>query len=77
MDFKKAARLAREFRLEFGGFKATGAPAVIVALTGMVVAVGSMRALREAAPLVPETLREVRAIRAIRQAQRERPYLES
>jgi hypothetical protein len=69
--------MAKSFRLEFGAFRATGAPAVIVAITGLVVAAGTMRALREAAPLVPETLREVRALMAIRQAQRERPQLES
>jgi hypothetical protein len=77
VDLKKAARLARAFRLEYGGFKATGAPAVIVSLTGLVVAAGLMRAVREAAPMVPETLREVRALMEIREAQRERAALRS
>lgn len=77
MDFKNAARLARAFRIEYKDFKATGAPAVLIALSGLVLAAGTMRALREAAPVVPEALREVRALMEIRRAQRERPYLES
>ncbi len=76
-DFKDLARVAKAFRLEFGGFKATGAPAVIVAATGFVVAAGVMRALREGAPMVPETLREMRALVEVREAQRERARLRS
>lgn len=77
MDFKQAARLARAFRIEYRDFKATGAPAVIISVTGLVVAAGLMRALREAAPMVPETLREVRALVEIRDAQRRRGALGS
>lgn len=77
MDFKKAARLAQAFSIEYKDFKASGGPAMIVAVTGLVVANGLMRALREAAPLVPETLREVRALVEVREAQRERARLRS
>jgi hypothetical protein len=77
VDLKNAARLAKTFRIEFREFKATGAPAVLIALTGLVFTAGAMRALREAAPLVPEALREMRALLEIRRAQRERPFLES
>jgi hypothetical protein len=55
--FKGMARLVREFRIEIGPVKAQGVPAVLVAVTGVVLAGGVAAALSKAGGELPATLR--------------------
>ena len=75
MNPKDAARLLRSFRIEYGDFKATGPPAMLVAFSGLVLAIGATRFALAAAPAVPEVLRELRTILEIREAGKERRSL--
>lgn len=59
---KGMARLTKTFTLEVGPLRATGVPAVLVAVTGIVVAAGTMKALVDHSERLPETLREARAL---------------
>ena len=54
--------MARTFKLEFGGFRAQGVPAIIVGVTGIVVAAGIAQALSRSSDRLPETLREAREL---------------
>ena len=56
--FKGVSRVTRTFKLEAGPFRAQGVPAVLVAVTGVLVAA----ALAKSASNLPETLREARAL---------------
>ncbi len=60
--FRGAARVTRTFKIEFGGFRAQGVPAVLVGVTGIVVAAGIARALSRSSDRLPETLREAREL---------------
>lgn len=60
--FKGLARVTKSFKLEVGPVRAQGVPAVLVAVTGVVVAAGVARALTEHSERLPETLREARAL---------------
>jgi O-acetyl-ADP-ribose deacetylase (regulator of RNase III) len=60
--FKGMARLVREFRIEVGPIKARGVPAILVAVTGVVVAGGIAAALSRAAGELPETLRQANGL---------------
>jgi len=60
--FKGLARVTRTFSIEAGPFRAQGVPAVLVALTGVVVAAGIASALAKSSDRLPETLREARAL---------------
>lgn len=66
MDFKGyfrgLSRVTRTFKLEVGPLKAQGVPAVLVAVTGVVLAGGIARALSQGADRLPETLREARGL---------------
>ncbi|HEY8314672.1 MAG TPA: hypothetical protein VIG51_10955 [Candidatus Baltobacteraceae bacterium] len=66
MDFKRSlkglARVARSFRLEIGPLRAEGMPAVLVAVTGIVLAAGVAKALSRGSDRLPETLREARGL---------------
>lgn len=62
MKFKDVARVAKWFKIEFGGFRAQGAPAVILAVGGLTVAAGLMRLLTQNAAVLPETLREAKGL---------------
>ena len=60
--FKGAARVTKTFSLEIGPLRATGVPAVLVAVSGIVLAAGVTKTLAEHSERLPETLREARAL---------------
>lgn len=60
--FRGIARLQRSFTLEIGPLRATGVPAVLVGVTGIIVASGVTAALAKSASRLPETLGEVRGL---------------
>ena len=60
--FKNLARVAKNFSLDVGPLHARGAPAVLVAVSGLVTAIGLAKAISANAERLPETLREARAL---------------
>jgi hypothetical protein len=60
--FKGLAKVTKTFSLEVGPLRATGVPAVLVAVTGVVLAAGVSRALMQSSDRLPETLREARSL---------------
>ncbi|HEX3456828.1 MAG TPA: hypothetical protein VHR97_02645 [Candidatus Baltobacteraceae bacterium] len=60
--FRGLARLQRSFTLEIGPLRATGVPAVLVGVTGIIVAGGVTAALAKSASRLPETLGEARGL---------------
>jgi len=60
--FKGLAKVTRTFSLDVGPVRAQGVPAVLVAVTGLVLAGGVARALARSSDRLPETLREARAL---------------
>jgi hypothetical protein len=60
--FRGMARLVREFRIEIGPVRAQGVPAVLVAVTGVVLAGGVAAALSRASGDLPETLRQANGL---------------
>lgn len=62
MKYRDLARVAKAFKIEFGGFRAQGAPAVILAVGGAALAVGAVRLLSQNAAALPETLREAKGL---------------
>ena len=62
MDFKGVARVTRSFKIKIGDLRAEGVPAVLVAVTGIVLAAGIGRALAKGADRLPETLRAAREL---------------
>jgi hypothetical protein len=59
---KALARVTKTFSLEVGPLRAQGVPAVLVALTGVVLAGGVARALMQSSDRLPETLREAQSL---------------
>ena len=62
MKFKDLARVAKAFKIEVGGFRAQGAPAIIVAVGGLTLAAGIVRILSQNATMLPQTLREATSL---------------
>jgi hypothetical protein len=62
MDFRDLVRLTTKAKLTYGEFRATGLPAVIISLSGLVLASGVARAIASSAASLPETFREGRAM---------------
>lgn len=60
--FKGIARIQQSFTIEVGPIRATGVPAILVAVTGIVVAAGVTSLLSQTARHLPETLREARGL---------------
>ncbi len=60
--FKGAARLQREFRLEVGPVRATGVPAILIGVCGIVAASGVAAFLARSAERLPETLSEAKGL---------------
>jgi hypothetical protein len=60
--FKGMARVTKTFTLEIGPLRATGVPAVLVGVAGVVLAAGTVKTLAEHSERLPETLREARAL---------------
>ncbi len=61
MDFD-AARVLRASRLRFGGVRAMGVPAILFGVAGVILATGVARSFRTIAPMLPETLRELKSL---------------
>jgi hypothetical protein len=68
--FRGIARTQETFTIEIGPLRATGVPAVLVAVTGVVVA-GGLAALMSRGKL-PETLREARGLAETLRSNRQR-----
>jgi hypothetical protein len=61
MEFD-SARLMRASRLRFGTLRAMGVPAILIGVAGVIVAAGISRSFRTIAPMLPETLRELKSL---------------
>lgn len=73
--FKGLAKVTQTFTIEFGPLRATGVPAILVGVTGVVLAAGTVRTLAGHSERLPETLREARALAQTLHA--EKPQLRS
>jgi len=60
--FKGIARLDKTYTIDIGPVRATGVPAVLVAVTGIVVGAGIASLLSRAGARLPETLHEARGL---------------
>jgi hypothetical protein len=56
------ARLQRTFTIEVGPLRATGVPAILIGVTGIVLAGGITAALAKGATRLPEALGEARGL---------------
>ncbi len=61
MEFD-AARVLRASRLRFGDVRAMGVPAILIGVAGVILAAGISRSFRTIAPMLPETLRELKSL---------------
>jgi len=59
---KALTRFAETFKIETPYFKAQGPPAILIAVSGIVIAGGIAGALAKGADRLPETLREARQL---------------
>lgn len=59
---KGLAKVTKTFSLEAGPLRAQGVPAVLVGVTGVILAAGVARSLMRSADRLPETLREARSL---------------
>jgi hypothetical protein len=60
--FRGFARLQRSFSIEIGPLRASGVPAVLLGVTGIVLASGVTAALSKGSTRLPETLGEARGL---------------
>jgi hypothetical protein len=60
--FRGLARLQRTFKIEVGPLQASGVPAVLIGVTGIILASGVTAALAKGATRLPETLGEARGL---------------
>ena len=60
--FKGLTRVQGTFSIEVGPIKATGVPAILVAVTGVVVGAGIASLISRAGNRLPETLREAQGL---------------
>jgi hypothetical protein len=60
--FRAMARLQRSFTLQLGPLRATGVPAILLGVSGVVLASGVTNALNKSANRLPETLGEARGL---------------
>jgi len=66
--FKGLAKVTKTFSLEVGPLRATGVPAILLGITGLVLAGGVARSLMRNAEHLPETLREATSLAAAMRA---------
>jgi hypothetical protein len=59
MEFDPA-RVLRASRLRIGRVRAMGVPAILIGVAGIILAAGVARSLGTVAPMLPETLREMK-----------------
>jgi hypothetical protein len=60
--FRGMTRVQKSFTIEIGPLRASGVPAILVGVTGIVLASGITAALAKSAPRLPETLGEARGL---------------
>ncbi len=60
--FRGIAQMERAYTIELGPLRATGVPAILVAVTGVIFAGGIAAMLSKNATRLPETLREARGL---------------
>ena len=60
--FRGLARVQRTFTIEIGPLRASGVPAILIGVTGIVLAGGITAALSKGATRLPETLGEARGL---------------
>ena len=73
MEFDPA-RVLRASRLRFGDVRAMGVPAILIGVAGIILAAGVSRSMGTIAPMLPETLREMKSlIEAGRDARKLKP----
>jgi hypothetical protein len=60
--FRGLVRMQRTFTIEIGPLRARGAPAILLGVTGIVLASGITAALAKGASRLPETLGEARKL---------------
>jgi len=60
--FRGVARLQKTFTIEIGPLRASGVPAVLLGVSGIVIATGITAALAKGATRLPETLGEARGL---------------
>jgi hypothetical protein len=60
--FRGLARIQRTFTIEIGPLRARGVPAVLIGVTGIVLASGVTAALAKGSTRLPETLSEARGL---------------
>jgi len=56
------AKVLRASRLRIGQVRAMGVPAIMIGVAGIILAAGTARSLGTIAPMLPETLRELKAL---------------
>ena len=60
--FRGVSRVTKTFTLELGPLRATGVPALLLGVSGIVLASGVTAALAKGANRLPETLSEARGL---------------
>jgi hypothetical protein len=60
--FRGVARVQRTFSIEVGPLRATGVPALLLGVTGIILASGVTATLTKGATRLPETLGEARGL---------------
>ena len=60
--FRGAAKLQKSFTIQVGPLRASGVPAVLIGVSGIVLASGVAAALSKSANRLPETLGEARGL---------------
>jgi len=60
--FRGIARIQKTFTIEIGPLRARGVPAVLLGVTGIILASGVTAALAKGATRLPETLGEARGL---------------
>jgi hypothetical protein len=61
MEFDPA-RVLRASRLRVGPLRAMGVPAILIGVAGIILAAGASRSMGTIAPMLPETLRELKTL---------------
>jgi hypothetical protein len=71
MKLPDYARILRASSLRYGDFRARGLPAILIGASAIVLAAGTVRALKTAAPSLAEVVRETtKLVEAARSDQR-------
>ncbi|MDB5041223.1 MAG: hypothetical protein JWN27_1949 [Candidatus Eremiobacteraeota bacterium] len=71
MKLPNFARILRASNVRYGDFRARGVPAILIGVSAVVLAAGTVRALKSAAPSLAEVVRETtKLVEAARTDQR-------